>query len=429
MHSSTRFGLAATLIVLSFSPRAATQDWPQWLGANRDAKSLSFQAPASWPKELTQVWRSEVGEGVATPAWVGDRIYVFSRQEGKEVTRCLEAATGKELWRDDYDSEGATGPAARFSGPRSSPVVTERRVLTLGVRGVLSCLDTATGKVLWRKQDFADAWPRFFVSSSPLIAGNLCVAQLGGSNQGGIIAYANEAKIRFVGEWRWMGDAPAYASPMLASVEGTQVVIAQTESKLVGLRLADGKLLWDVPFVVEGRGYNAATPAVHGTTVIYAGSGRGATAVRLKQQGESLVGEELWKNLDNSVQFNSPVLSGERIFGLSANNELFCLDLSSGKTLWASRLTSGSTEAEPAARPGRRGGGGSGGYGSIVDCQSVLFVLTPAAELVAVDPKADALVELARYRVADSPTYAYPVLAQDRLLVRDEQAVTLWQLP
>ena len=76
-------------------------------------KQPDFKAPKTWPKELTQKWKVTVGEGVATPALVGDKLYVFSREEGNEITRCLNAADGKELWQDKYESLGATGPAPR----------------------------------------------------------------------------------------------------------------------------------------------------------------------------------------------------------------------------------------------------------------------------------------------------------------------------
>src|SRR5438045_1491590 len=115
-----------------------TQDWPQWRGPNRDAKAAGFTVPKVWPKDLTSKWKVTVGEGVSTPALVGDKIYVFARQSGAEITRCLDARTGKELWQDKYDALGASGPASGFSGPRATPSVSNGKVITLGVRGVLS---------------------------------------------------------------------------------------------------------------------------------------------------------------------------------------------------------------------------------------------------------------------------------------------------
>ncbi len=95
------------------------QDWPQWRGANRDAKVTGFVAPENWPKELTKKWSVTVGEGVATPALVGDRLYVFGREEGQEVVRCLDAATGEVRWQDKYATEGSSGPSSSYAGPRA----------------------------------------------------------------------------------------------------------------------------------------------------------------------------------------------------------------------------------------------------------------------------------------------------------------------
>src|ERR1041385_8617863 len=96
--------LAACLFTLS---PAQAQDWPQWRGANRDAKATGFKAPADWPKEMTQKWKVAVGEGDSSPALVGDKLYVFARQDGNEVIHCLNATTGEEIWSDKYETQGA----------------------------------------------------------------------------------------------------------------------------------------------------------------------------------------------------------------------------------------------------------------------------------------------------------------------------------
>lgn len=159
---------------------ASAQDWPQYLGENRAAKA-SFSAPKSWPKELSSKWKVTVGDGVATPALVGERLYVFSRQEGGEILRCLEAATGKEIWKSEkFDVLPAERPAQDFPGPRCSPTVGDGKVITLGLRGTLSCHDAKDGKLLWRKEDFKGVFPRFFTSASPVVVDGLCIASLGG---------------------------------------------------------------------------------------------------------------------------------------------------------------------------------------------------------------------------------------------------------
>jgi len=385
------------------------QDWPQWRGTNRDAKVTGFTAPKTWPKELTQKWKVSVGDGVATPALVGDKLYVFSRQQGNEIIRCLDAATGKELWQDKYETRGATGPASGFSGPRCTPAVVDGKVVTLGVRGILSCLETATGKKLWRKDDI-QATPMFCTSSSPIVVDGLCIAQLGGRSSGAIVAYDLATGKE---KWKWTGDGTAYSSPDLLVLGDDKVIVAETTSKIVGVGVADGKLLWQTSFSTR---YNAGSPVVAGETVIYSGPGRGTTAVKLQKQGTDLSAKELWSN-DNAVQYNTPVVKNGLVFGLSERDSLFCIT-QAGKTAWTTSLSRG----------GAGGGRGRSGYGTIVDAGPVLLALTPSGQLIIFEPSDKEFKQLASYKVADSGTYAYPVVAGNRVFVKDRDALTLWTI-
>lgn len=400
-------GVFVGCVTLLGASGAGAQDWPQWRGPNRDAKVTGFKVPQTWPRELTQKWKVAVGNGVATPALVGDRLYVFSRQEADEVIRCLDAATGKDVWQEKYATEGAAGPASRFPGPRSSPTVSGGKVVTLGVRGILSCLDAATGTKLWRKADFSGSLPMFFTSSSPLVVDGLCIVQLGGERNGATVAYDLATGDE---KWKWTGDGSAYASPVLQTAGGAPVLIAETARNVVGLSVAEGKLLWQTPFVVQGRGYNASTPIVEGPTLIYSGSGRGTRAVQIDKQGDEHVVRELWHNAENSVQYNTPVVKNGLVFGLTDRDSLFCLNARTGQTAWTKPIS------------GRRG------YGSIVDAGSILLALTPESQLIAFEPSDKEYKELASYKVADEETYAYPVISGNRVFVKDQSSVTLWTI-
>jgi outer membrane protein assembly factor BamB len=393
-----------TVCIGVLSASVIAQDWPQWRGANRDAKASGFKAPDQWPSGLKEKWKVTVGEGVATPALVGDRLYVFTRQEGAEVIRCLNAIDGKEIWQDRYECAGASGPSQGFSGPRSSPSVAGGKVVTYGVGGILSCTDAATGKKIWRKNPALKP-PRFFTACSPLLSGNLCIIQLGGEENGAIAAYDVASGDE---KWKWTGDGSAYASPAIMTIGGTPVLAALTAKKIVGLGLMDGKLAWELPFVAQGRAYNAATPIADGDKLMITGAGRGTRAWAIEKQGEDFSPKELWSNSEEAVQFNTPVLKDGLLYGITQNGDLFCVDERDGKTLWTSKV-------------------GGRGFGSVVDAGSVLIGLTPQGELIVFAAGRTEYKQLASYKVG-SDTYAYPVLSKDGIFLKDKDSVMLLAL-
>ena len=395
--------VCCALVVLAGTVFA--DDWPQWRGANRDGKVSGFKAPATWPKELTQKWKVTVGRGVATPALVGEKLYVFARQGEDEVTLCLNAGDGKEVWRDKYAAQAVTGPANRYPGPRSSPAVADGKVVTLGVGGVLSCLDAASGKLVWRKDPFPKVVPRFFTSMSPIIVDGMALGHLGAAGNGALIAYELSSGNE---KWRWAGEGPEYASPTLLTVGGVKQIVTLSEKSIVGIGAADGKLLWKLPFVPVRRAYNSATPIVDGQTVIYTGGGRGTKAVKIEKQGDGFADRELWSNPDLATQFNTPVLKDGLLFGLSNRNNLFCINAQTGKTAWT----------DSTAR-------GRGGFGAIVDAGSCLLALPSDSELLVFKPSDKQYEELARIKVAETATHAYPVISGNRMFVKDQDSVAL----
>ncbi len=406
--ANRRMVAIAGCVVVMIASCAVAQDWPQWRGPNRDGKVSGFTAPKKWPKELTQKWKVTVGSGDATPALVGDKLYVFTRQGADEVTLCLNAGNGKEVWRDKYAAQAVTGAASRHPGPRSSPTVANGKVVTLGVGGVLSCLDATTSKVVWRKDPFPKVVPRFFTAMSPIIVDGMAIAQLGGKGNGAIIAFdlatGNE-------KWKWDAEGPEYASPVLLTVEGTKQIVTLTEKSIVGVGAADGKLLWQLPFVPVRRTYNAATPIVDGQTVIYTGAGRGTKAVKIEKQGDGFTARELWSNPELAPQFNTPVLKNGLLFGLSNRGNLFCINAQTGQTAW--------TDTTQRDRSG---------FGAIVDAGSCLLALPSNSELIVFKPSNKEYSELANIKVAETPIYAHPVIAGNRIFIKDKETVTMWTI-
>src|SRR5437763_12440417 len=135
-------------------PVGLSADWSQWRGPNRDGVVHGVTVPAKWPKTLTEEWTVPIGKGVASPVVVGNSVYVFTRKKDDEFVVCLDLSSGKENWRSQpYHAPYKVGPGEGTADdrPRSTPAVAGGRVYTLGMTGLLSCLDARTGNLLWRK--------------------------------------------------------------------------------------------------------------------------------------------------------------------------------------------------------------------------------------------------------------------------------------
>jgi outer membrane protein assembly factor BamB len=267
MKNADKLIITTVGIVLSASVGSVrAQDWPQWRGPNRDGKLSGFAAPQNWPKGLTQKWKVTVGVGDSSPALVGNKLYAFGRQEANEVISCIDAVSGQVLWQEIYPAQFVvTGVSSRHPGTRSSPVVADGKLCVLGVGGILSCVDAATGKVLWRKQsaaDYLDTACQFESSMSPIVVDGLCITYIGGKGQGALIAFelaSGQAK------WKYTGDAPAPSSPVIMTIDGVRQIVTINEKQVIGVSLADQALLWQVPF--KARPVNTTTPVIDGQTV------------------------------------------------------------------------------------------------------------------------------------------------------------------
>jgi hypothetical protein len=410
-------GMLAGWVLLAGASCVSAQDWPQWRGPNRDNKVAGFSEPKAWPKELTQKWKVKVGLGDASPVLVGDKIYVFTRQGGDEVILCLDAGDGHEVWKDKYEAKPATVPGGDHQGPRGTPAVADGKVCTLGVDGALSCLDAEKGTLVWRKD--SKSWPRFYAAASPIILDGKCVAPLGGDGKGEVVAYdlANGDE-----KWKWSGDGPAYASPVLMTVEKTKQLVMLTDKSVVGIGADDGKLLWQVPYEVPRMQYNSITPIVDGQTVIYAREGKGTTALKVEKKDDGFATKELWTKKDAPGKYNTPMLKDGLLYGLTPGGgggggrmgmggptNLFCMKAETGEVLWTDKAKRGEC-------------------GAVLDAGGVLLALSSDSTLIAFKPSDKGYEESASYKVADSPTWCVPVVSGNRVIVKDKDSLTLWTI-
>lgn len=397
-------------LILNFSLAAAHAQtpaaWPQWRGPARDGVASAFTVPAAWPPQLTKKWQVAAGAGHASPVIAGNRVIVHARQANREIVAAYELETGKQLWQQGVDAPYTMNPAAagHGPGPKSTPAIADGRVFTLGISGIFSAHDLATGKLLWRK-NAPPAPPEFGTASSPIVDGANVIAFLGGQNAGALTAV--DAATGAV-KWHWKGDGPGYSSPVIATLGGTRQVVVQSQNRLVSVGAVDGRLLWEVPLETPYE-QNSVTPLIAGELVIYAGLDNPTIALRVARQGTQWTTAPAWRNEEVSMYMSSPAASGATLFGLSnkSRGQFFAIDAATGKTLWRTK----GREAENA---------------SIVRAGDYLLLATTNSELIVARADAARYEELRRYVVADSAMWAHPAFAGRTIIVKDVNQLAAW---
>jgi outer membrane protein assembly factor BamB len=316
---------------------------------------------------------------------------------------CLDAATGKEIWSDKFTASPApTGPDKAHPRPRSTPTVVEGKLIVAGASGMLTCYDAATGKILWRKDEFFKVTPPVYSSISPLVTDGLVIAHLGTATNGGVFAYDLATGDQ---KWKWTGEGQGYASPSALNVDGAKQIVAITDKNIIGLGQADGKLLWQIPW--DGKAsFNAPSPVISGTTVIFTAQNRGITAMKIEKSGDTYTTKQLWKNATTATQFCTPVIKDNLLYGISGRGTFFCLKADTGDPVWADTTAHG------------------GNHGAVLDAGSVMLALGNDGQLVAFKP-GDKYEELAKIKVSATPITAHPIVTGNMVYVRDANSVAL----
>lgn len=394
---------------LTLQAQRGSTDWTQWRGSERNGVIAGFTAPATWPEALTQRWRVEVGLGYASPIVVGDRVYVFSRRGDDEGMSAHDAASGRELWRAGYAApfKMHSAATAHNQGPKSTPVFSGGKLLSIGMTGVVTAWDASTGKQLWQKPG-GEPVPLFTTHAfSPMVDGSNVIFHVGGHGKGALTAFdINTGSAR----WSWPGDGPSYGSPIIVTIGGTRQLVVVTQDKIVGVDPANGTLLWERAFPSK-ISVNSGTPVVSGDIIIVGGSDLPTQAFTPVKSGAAWTTTTVWENNDIPLRHTNMVVAGDLLFGISTKNsgQYFAVNPKTGQSLWVS--------------PGRQGTAGS-----ITRAGDYLFSLENDGELIVVKNSPTAFEVVRRYKVADGETWAEPVFSGNRVFIKDLNHLTLWSL-
>ena len=323
------------------SANATTHDWPSFLGPTHNAVSTETHLNRTLPPSL--IWEMEKGSGYTSPAIARSRLVFFHRVADHEVIECRHPETGELQWNFRYASDYRDRYGYN-NGPRSSPVIDEDRVYTIGAEGKLFCFDLDTGDGIWNRDLRADYGVRqdfFGTSSTPLVVNDRLIVNVGAPNGPCVVAFdtITGREIWRTGEW-----GPSYASPVPAVMHGEQriFVFAGGESTppsggLLSINPADGAIDFAFPFRSRTHeSVNASCPVVFDDRVFISASYR--TGGALLRVLPDFTHEVIWTTQEFALHFNTAIHRAGYLYGFDGRNQgdasLACIDATDGRVVW-----------------------------------------------------------------------------------------------
>ncbi len=430
------------IVVAALASSTRADDWPQWMGPARDGiwreRGIVRRIPEAG---LPVKWRAEVKGGYSGPAVAGGRVYLmdYERREGeaandpgtrnelygKERVLCFDAATGKLVWKHEYERPYAISYA---SGPRCTPTVADGMVYTLGAEGDLHCLDAATGKPLWSKdfkKDYAAKTPIWGYCGHPLVDGDRLVCVVGGE---GSVAVAFD---RTTGRELWRNlsaSEQGYCPPTVVGSGGSRQLLIWDADKLNALEPATGRLVWSQE-LKPAYGMSIMAPQVAETSsgrVLFAsGIGRVGAAYRLAADGSSA--KLAWRGGPKNAVYcanSTPFIAGDTLYGCDCETGfLTAVNIATGDRLWE---TGGPTMGN---RRGRHGTAFLVRQADSPAGESLTWIFSETGDLILARLTPEAYTEIGRTHLLD-PTnecfgrdvvWSHPAFADRCVFARNDR--------
>jgi len=403
---ATCIGLAASAAVA-----LANTSWPQWRGPSRDGRTEAAPWPASLDEQHLRLrWRVELGPSYSGPIVTPDRVFTTETRDARmEVVRALHRATGKELWKSEWEGAMKVPFFAKANGDwiRSTPTWDGESLYVSGMRDVLVCIDAGNGNVRW-KHDFpaedGTAVPAFGYVSSPLVDGDALYTQAGGAV---VRLDKRSGKV----QWKALSttdsmNGSAFSSPIVADLAGQRQLIVQTRTHLAGLDLASGKELWSTP-VEAFRGMNILTPAIVSSNRLFTSTYGGKTlAFDVAREGDRFSVKPAW-SFKAQGYMTSPILHDGHAYLHLRNQRALCVSLSDGAEKWTS------TES-------------FGKYWSLVANRDRILALDERGVLLLLNATPSKPDVLARRQVGDD-TWAHLAVAGQDVFIRELKALAAYE--
>lgn len=337
---------AASTVFFNLAPSTQADDWPQWGGPGRDCVWHEDGIVDAFPTSglLPRLWSASVGEGYSGPAVADGRVYLTDRITDGDLERilCIDAADGTQLWKHEYVARYTVNYPA---GPRTTPVIDQDRVYTIGAQGHMVCLNAVDGKVLWQKyfpDDFGTELPAWGMAASPLVDGQKLITLVGGSNNGLIICFD---KITGAEIWRSLNDSEVgYCPPVIYEFGGRRQLIIWHPSAVSALDPETGSQLWEVPWNIKA-GLCIPMPRKLDDRLFLTSFYEGPMMLQVGSESAEVLWKGHGKNEQETDKLHSimptPVVTSKNIFGICSYGQLRCLNTDTGERVWESLAATG----------------------------------------------------------------------------------------
>jgi len=367
------------------------------------------------------LWQvTDIGDGYSTPSVVGSRIYLMSnRGMDNEFVQALSTQDGKVLWTTRVGNVGNPNQNPPYPKARSTPSIDGNLVYALGSDGDLVCLEAKSGKIRWQKslrKDFGGVPHEWAYAESPLIDGDVLVVTPGGA-EATIVALNKKT-----GAVIWKsavpgGDAAGYASAIVVQAGGRKQYVQFLSKGIVGVDAKTGAFLWRYKEVVKGPA-QAFTPVARGEYVYGGALGIGGGLVRLKSDAGGVTAEQVYFERGLPNGFGGAVLVGDHLYGTQALGGLVAIEFATGKVKWKAENFSMS----------------SGAY-----ADGYLYIHDSSGDCVLVEATPEGYREKGRFTPPNPPkkkemgqmsekAFAYPVIANGRLYIRDLESLWVYDI-
>ena len=340
------------LMVLSAGV-ATAQDWPGWMGPDRDGGLESEVALVDSIPDggLPVLWETPIAGGYAGPSVVDGLVFVHdyeisegvvandpgtrAKLRGRERVHAIEADSGSIRWTHSYDCPYSISYPA---GPRCTPTVDGDRVYTLGAEGDLKCLAVDNGEVVWQrslKRDFGAEVPIWGFAAHPLVDGDRLITMVGGPGQGVVAFDKNDGRV----VWKALDARAGYCPPSIETMGGTRQLIVYHPEAVVGMDPRDGAVFWSVDMAPD-YDMSICRPVRDGDRLFLGGIRNEAAMIRVTSGDDGRPkAEVVWRGDNKNAVHpanSTPIFAGGVVYGTDCiTGELIAVDGDNGDRLWS----------------------------------------------------------------------------------------------